>query len=523
MAQFRKSVGSRFAVASGCRYATAAAADVLDQGGNVVDAAIAGSAALCVTLPHSVSIGGDLFALVKMRQQPNVAALNATGAAPRRADVAEYRARGHEFVPVRGPLSIQPPGLVAGWGALVQRWASWPLAKLLEPAIALARDGFAIGTRLARLSKELAPLYSAQHGWADTYLIGGASIPEGGILKQERLAATLSMIARKGPHGFYRGASRTISCARLRVRAASSSWKTWGASSQKWCVRSRPEIGDVSVATQPPISQGVVLLRALRLVSEQLGKDRVDLPTLWPRAALALKTAFAERLGMLGDQPNAFELAEAMIEGRLPATPTRADLAHSGTETTAISVIDSDHNAVSLILSIFADFGSGVVTEESGILLNNRLSGFFLDDFHPNGLRPGKRTMHTLHSVMVCDDDGPILAGGSPGGDAQPQVNLQILSRVLLRREDIAHAVAEPRWMLFPATTPSSEKVGSEQTIRCEPDFDARARHAFDQAGFRTTVMPRADIGSAKWVMRDTGGQLIAVCDTRRDAAVGSD
>ena len=152
MAQFRKSVGSRFAVASGCRYATAAAADVLDQGGNVVDAAIAGSAALCVTLPHSVSIGGDLFALVKMRQQPNVAALNATGAAPRRADVAEYRARGHEFVPVRGPLSIQPPGLVAGWGALVQRWASWPLAKLLEPAIALARDGFAIGTRLARLS-----------------------------------------------------------------------------------------------------------------------------------------------------------------------------------------------------------------------------------------------------------------------------------------------------------------------------------------------------------------------------------
>jgi gamma-glutamyltranspeptidase len=523
MAEFRKSVGSRFAVASGCRYATAAAADVLDQGGNVVDAAIAGSAVLCVTLPHSVSIGGDLFALVKMRQQPDVAALNATGAAPRRADVADYRARGHEFVPVRGPLSIQPPGLVAGWGALVQRWASWPLARLLEPATALARDGFAIGARLARLSKELAPLYSVQQGWADTYLIGGASIPEGGILKQERLATTLSTIARGGAQGFYQG--------RIADDIVRSVVRAGGITEREDLECVIPEmtralstrIGAVRLTTQPPISQGVVLLRALRLICEQLGKDPVDLRTLWPRAALALKTAFAERLRVLGDQANAFELAEAMIEGRLPASMPRAHLAYSGTETTTISVIDGGGNAVSLILSIFADFGSGVVTDETGILLNNRLSGFFLDERHPNGLRPGRRTMHTLHSVMVCDQDGPILAGGSPGGDAQPQVNLQVLSRVLFRREDIAHAVAEPRWMLFPATTPSDVQTGSEQTIRCEPGFDAGTRHAFEVAGFHTTIMPSADIGSAKWVLRDTGGQLIAACDTRRDAAVRTD
>ena len=177
MARFRKSVGSRFAVASGCRYATEAAAGVLAQGGNVIDAALAGSAVLCVTLPHSVSIGGDLFALVKTRGAPGVVALNSTGAAPRRADIAQYRARGHSFVPLRGPLSIQPPGLVAGWQALSERWTSWPLAKLLEPATALARDGFAVGARLARLSKELATLCSGQQGWADTYLVGGAPDP----------------------------------------------------------------------------------------------------------------------------------------------------------------------------------------------------------------------------------------------------------------------------------------------------------------------------------------------------------
>ena len=190
------------------------------------------------------------------------------------------------------------------------------------------------------------------------------------------------------------------------------------------------DIGALSVATQPPISQGAVLLRALRLTSEQRGISE-DIRTLWPHAARALQTAFAERLRFLGDQPNSFERAQAMVEGRLPGQPSRLDHAHAGTETTTISVIDGDGNAVSLILSIFADFGSGVVTDETGILLNSRLSGFFLDEDHPNGLRPGKKTMHTLHSVMVSDLDGPVLAGGSPGGDAQPQVNLQVLSRVL--------------------------------------------------------------------------------------------
>jgi gamma-glutamyltranspeptidase len=162
-------------------------------------------------------------------------------------------------------------------------------------------------------------------------------------------------------------------------------------------------------------------------------------------------------------------------------------------------VIDGDGNAGSLILSIFADFGSGVVTDETGILLNSRLSGFFLDEDHPNGLRPGKKTMHTLHSVMVCGPCGPMMAGGSPGGDAQPQVNLQILCRVLFRNEDIAQAAGEPRWMLFPGTAPSDLQGGPEPEIRCEPDLDAESRRLFEQAGFRTTVMPRADIGSAKW------------------------
>jgi gamma-glutamyltranspeptidase/glutathione hydrolase len=520
MARFRKSTGSRFAVASGCRYATQVAMDVLAQGGNVVDAALAASAVLCVTLPHSVSIGGDLFALVKKCGVDGIAALNATGAAPQRANVTSYRTHGHVIVPLRGPLSIQTPGLVAGWQAMAKHWASWPFGKLLEPAIAFARDGFPIGARFARLSSELAPIYSAQQGWADTYLVGGAPISVGGILKQERLAVALSSIARDNGQSFYRG--------KIADDIVRSITRAGGLIEREDLERVKPEmmraltirVGDLSVATQPPISQGVVLLRALRLVSEHFAKNDVDIRTLWPRAAHALQTAFAERVRVLGDQPNSFELAQAMIDGHFSGAHPQPHFAHSGTETTTISVMDSEGNAVSLILSIFADFGSGIVTDETGILLNNRLSGFFLDDNHPNGLKPGKRTMHTLHSVMVCDGEVPVLTGGSPGGDAQPQVNLQVLCRVLFRQEGIAEAVAEPRWMLFPATAPADVQGGVESTIRCEPELDMESRYAFEQAGFRTTMMLQADIGSAKWVMRDRSGQLIAACDVRRDAAV---
>ena len=146
-------------------------------------------------------------------------------------------------------------------------------------------------------------------------------------------------------------------------------------------------------------------------------------------------------------------------------------MTHLGTETTTISVADADGNIVAMILSIFADFGSGIVTDETGILLNNRLSGFFLDERHPNGLQPGRRAMHTLHSVIVAGEEGLHLAGGSPGGHAQPQVNLQVLSRVLFRNEDIGEAVAAPRWMLVPELDIDGSLPTGKPSVQVEPDF----------------------------------------------------
>src|ERR1700730_15327226 len=145
---FEQAHGARAASAAGTREAAEAAVACLTAGGNVVDAAIAGSAVLAGMIPNATSIGGDLWALVNLGGKP-IFAVNATGAAPKRATIEAYKALGHAFVPESGGLAVQGPGLVAGWQALHERWGSRPLAELLAPAIALARDGFPAGWRVA--------------------------------------------------------------------------------------------------------------------------------------------------------------------------------------------------------------------------------------------------------------------------------------------------------------------------------------------------------------------------------------
>ena len=515
--------GGRFAVASGCAYATAAATEIMERGGNVIDAALAGSAVLCVTLPHAVSIGGDLFALIKLAERPEIVAVNATGGAPRRADRFAFVARGLKFIPTRGSLSIAPPGLAAGWTTMVERWASLPLAELLEPAIDLARHGFKVGPRLARLCQELASTYAAEPGWSQAYLIDGKPLQEGAILRQDRLSATMARLGREGAQAFFGGsiaADIVDSVQRAGGLFELGDLECVSAdTSPALCTR----VGRFSLATQPPISQGVVLLRSFRLLAEAVAGTKPALPQLWPIAAAAMSTAFSERLHFLGDTGGARACAERMLAGELLATPLAPITANASSETTTIAVIDNKGNAASLILSIFADFGSGVVTEETGILLNNRLSAFFLDPAHPNSIAPRKRTMHTLHSVMVGDDAGMLMAGGSPGGDNQPQVNLQVLARVLMRGDALGETVAAPRWALFPGTAPIELQQTADPFILCEPGLDRDIVDAFGGAGWRTRTLPIPDIGSAKWVARGAGGRTVeAVADTRRQGAVSA-
>jgi gamma-glutamyltranspeptidase/glutathione hydrolase len=254
------------------------------------------------------------------------------------------------------------------------------------------------------------------------------------------------------------------------------------------------------------VSHGAVLLRALAL----LDAAAPDASEIWTRAADALATAFGERLALLGDGARA--AAEAMIAGRAPAVAGVPAFAAHGTETTTLSVADRDCNAVAMIQSVFADFGSGVVAPESGVILNNRLCGFFLDPAHPNSLASGRRTMHTLHSWMAVGPAGDLLAGGSPGGDHQPQVNLQLLARLLALGESPRAAAAAPRFALWPMTVPHELARGPRRLL-IEDDFG-------EDAAFAGRAVERAGsgLGSVKFVGAASGA-VFACADRRREGA----
>jgi gamma-glutamyltranspeptidase/glutathione hydrolase len=510
--------GDRAVVAAGAAPAADCARDVLVNGGNVVDAAIAASAALCVVLPQAVALGGDLFALIRCGCDGTITSVNATGGAPAAADIAAFHSRGHNSIPLIGPLSIQVPGLVAGWQALHDRWGSQKLTHLLAPAIALAEDGFPAGERLARFCAELEPDLRPISGWTDCFAPGGKLPRVGETFRQERLGETLRRIAAGGATEFYEGeiAKDLVST----VQDAGGLLST----DDLQCVA--VEIDEplctvfrgLRVFTQPPVSQGVVLLRALNLLDHHSVSGGDGEEKLWLKASAALRQAFAERLALLGDHADRRQRAEAMLRGTIAPPAEVAAHAHHGRETTTLVVSDRDGNTAALIQSVFADFGSGVVGRKSGVLLNNRLSAFFLDPFHPNGLLPGRRTMHTLHNFIAVDETGLVrFAGGSPGGDNQPQVNLQFLLRVAVMNETPADAIAAPRFAVWPGTAPTDAGIGLGTVLKCEAAMPGKVRAAFAKAGF--TLSEDASIGSLKLVGTD-GAKLAAWADTRREAAV---
>ncbi len=490
--------GSRAIIAAGTARAADAARDILANGGNVVDAAIGASAVLCVVMPQAVALGGDLFALIRSGRDGTVTSVNATGGAPAAADIATYRARGLRHVPLLGPLSIQPPGLVAGWQTLHERWGSLKLSHILAPAIELAREGFPAGERLARFCAELAHDLVPISGWADCFAPGGSLLSQGVLFRQERLAATLDRIATDGAAGFYAGPVAEDLVRTVRDGGGLLSLDDLQRVAAEVAPPLHMMFRGLRIYSQPPISQGVVLLRALGLADRfatEHGAMREE--TLWPAAAAALRQAFAERLALLGDNHDRRARAEAMLRGDTSPARSFGAQAHEGRETTTLVVSDREGNTAALIQSVFADFGSGVVGRDSGVLLNNRLSAFFLDPFHPNGLRPGRRTMHTLHNFLAVDDAGLVrFAGGSPGGDNQPQVNLQFLLRVALLNETPSEAVAAPRFAVWPGTAPTDAAHGLATVVKCEAALPETIRSAFVSAGL--TVAEDSSIGSLK-------------------------
>lgn len=452
--------------------ATLAGIEILRDGGQAVEAAIAAAAVLTVVFPQMCTLGGDNFWLLYNAASGEVRGLNASGRAGAGATIAAYAGRGLAAIPPRGVLAANTvPGAVSGWQAAYRYAAATrrrplPWSRLLEPAIGYAQEGFPVSPNLAGWAKrDAAPhgtgLGALQRfpGFARTYLRpDGQPYAVGEILRQPDLARTLRTLAREGGQAFYRGDIAQRIADWLQQHGGLLTRDDFARHTADWVEPLRVPYRDLMAYNLPPNTQGLASLELLNILNnfdvKSLGEGSADYYHLLVEAT---KQAFADRDRYVADPAfTDIPLAALLSVGHGKKQAARIDMRNAAAavrpldpmgDTVWVGVVDAQGNAVSLIQSIYYDFGSGVVAGDTGVLLQNRGSFFSLDPGHVNCLQPGKRPFHTLNPAMLCRNGQPYLVYGTMGGEGQPQTQAALVTRIVDYGLTPQAAVAAPRWL----------------------------------------------------------------------------
>lgn len=505
-------------VVSADQLATQAGLTALALGGNAIDAAIATNAAIAVTGPHLCGMGGDLFALV--HDGSHVHALNASGRAGSGADSAALRAEGHTSMPYRHDIrAVTVPGCVDGWQALHERFGRLPLPRVLAPAIQLAEHGFPASPLLVGSVERLDGRARAQLGE-----VVEQALRPGSRVRRPGAAAALRAIAERGRDGFYRG---EFGRGLIALGDGQYTDDDLTNPAAEWVSPLAIEAFGRRLHTIPPNSQGYLLLGASALAS------RLALPTdpddpAWAHLLIeAAKAAGRDRPDVLHDGADG-ELLLAAIAGRTGeidphrARPVAGRVGHG--DTTYLCTIDDDRMAVSLIQSNASGFGSWLAEPNTGINLHNRGLGFSLEPGHPAELAPGRRPPHTLSPALATHPDGSLAAVfGTMGGDAQPQILLQLAARLFRHEQSPAAAIAAPRWILNGPETGFDTWTGPDGPhVVLEAHGVDSWRSGLVERGHDIRVEPQfsSSFGHAHAIVVGADGMLVGACDPR--AVVGS-
>jgi gamma-glutamyltranspeptidase/glutathione hydrolase len=509
-------------VATSQPLAAAAGLRVLQEGGNAVDAAVATAAVLNVVEPMMCGIGGDLFALVYSAKTGEIVGLNATGRAGSLASANELRAEGLEHMPGSGILAVTVPGALEGWGRLLDRFGSRSLGELLRPAIRYATGGFPVSDIIQTSWEENEDKLLQHPATARTYLVDGRAPRKGEIFKSPDLARTFETIAAKGPEAFYRGEIATKIADFVQAEGGLITYEDLAHHTGNWVEPISTTYRGVEVYEMPPNSQGFVGLEMLNILEgfdiKSLGHNSVDTLHLLIEAK---KLAFADRDAYLADPEKAKVPVRKLISKEYAAERRKlismecaAHTVEPGlreqSDTVYVTVVDKDRNAVSLIYSIFSAFGSGLVVPDTGIMLQNRGTGFSLEPGHPNEIGPGKRALHTNMPGMAFKNGKPWLCFGVMGGDMQPQGQSQVLVNLIDFGMDVQEAGEAPRF----------RHLGSG--VGFESGVDIDVLHGLIRRGHRPLTLFGAYGGYQAILIDPDTGVLMGGSDPRKDGcAIG--
>lgn len=504
---------------------------VLADGGNAVEAMVAAAATVAVVYPHMNGLGGDNFWLVHVPGERLPVAIDACGAAARAARPEEYRARGHATIPTRGPeAALTVAGAVSGWQAALEvslrLGGVLPLSRLLEDATWYARTGIPVTASQARNTRDKLSELADAPGFADTYLDAGAPPREGALQANPALAGTLDALAANGPDDFYRGEIAAALAADLQAAGSPLAAADLAGHRARVVAPLSAPVDGAQVFNLPPPTQGLASLLILAQYQGMRAEEADGFDHLH-RLVECTKSAFVVRDREITDPDHmSRDAGEWLAPQQVAAAAAGVDPARArpwpappgGGDTVWLAAVDREGCAVSMIQSLYWEFGSGVVLRDTGIQCQNRGSSFSLDTDAQNSLRPGRLPFHTNNPSMALLGDGRVMLYGSMGGEGQPQSQAAVFTRYAMLGAELQHAVTAPRWVL-------SRTWGEVRTdLRLENRFPAELIDALREAGHDANLVGPFDevMGHAGAIVLHPSGLMEGATDPRSCGAVSA-
>ncbi len=507
--------------------ASAAGLEILQKGGNAMDAIVAAAATLTVVEPTSNGLGSDAFALVWSEKDKRLFGLNSSGPSPRAISIERVKADGNDRdgkMPTHGWTPVNVPGAPKAWAELAGRFGRLSLAEDLAPAVRYARDGYPCAPNLAQAWQGSYSLYKkvlqgpAFDAWFRTFAPDGKTYEAGDLIRLPDHAASLEAIGATNAEVFYRGELARRMDAESRKFGGYLRYEDLAAFEARWVEPIRVNYRGYEVCEIPPNGQGIVALMALNILKEFSFPEK-ESPETYHRQLEAIKMAFADAFRYVTDPDHmdidyhtlldpAYGAARAREMGERARVWTHGIPPRSGT--VYLCCADGEGNMVSYIQSNYNGFGSGIVVDGTGIALQNRGADFSLNPADANCLQPGKRTYHTIIPGFLMKDGAPVGPFGVMGGYMQPQGHVQVVMNYVDFHLDPQQALDAPRWQWM-----------RDGSVTVESRFDADMARALRRRGHDVSVdLSTPSFGRGQMIVRLPNGVLAGGTESRTDSNI---
>ncbi len=509
--------------------ATQVALDVMKNGGNAIDAAIAANALLGLVEPTGNGIGGDLFAIVWDAKTKKLYGLNASGRSPKSLSLEWFAQNGHQSIPSHGPLPVTVPGAVDGWFMLHDRFGKKPMNELLKPTIDYAREGFPVSQLIAYYWNRSIPLLERWPGFSEQFTIEGRAPAEGEIWKNPGLAKTLQSIADGGRDAFYKGDIAKTIANYMEKNGGFLSYEDLSSHTGNWVDPVSTNYRGYDVWELPPNGQGIAALQILNIMElfdiSSMDHDSAEYIHLFTEVK---KLVFEDRAKYYADsefnkipvttlisKDYAQKRSGLLNLDRAANTYPAGKLLEEG-DTIYLTTADKEGNMVSLIQSNYRGMGSGMTPDGLGFVLQDRGEMFSLEEGHFNQFEGGKRPFHTIIPAFVTKGGLPWMSFGLMGGAMQPQGHAQIVINMIDFEMDIQAAGDAPRIHHTGSSEPTGEVMINGGILNLETGYSYETIRQLMRMGHEIQYA-NGPYGGYQAIHRAPNGVYWGATETRKD------